>query len=117
MTIEELSPTKMCIAVIADSDAPELIDRLIEAQLPVTNLGSTGGFLSRGNRTILSGIDDSQLDLFIRIVCEVCQSRKEFVPIQTLASFGEGGLTTEPVEVLVGGAVMFVLDIERFERF
>jgi len=117
MTEEGLLPTKMCIFVIADSDAPELIDRLIESKLPVTKLGSTGGFLARGNMTIFSGVDDSQFDLAMKIVSEVCQVRKEFIPIQTLPIFGDGGFVADPVEVRVGGAVVFVLDIERFDRF
>ena len=83
----------------------------------MTNLGSTGGFLSRGNMTILSGVNDNQLDAVMKIVRETCHSRKQFVPIQGLPFLGDGGFSAEPVEVRVGGAVMFVLDIEHFDRF
>ena len=47
---------------------------------------------------------------------EICHARKEFVPVQTLPFLGDGSFSAEPVEVRVGGAIIFVLEISRFER-
>jgi uncharacterized protein YaaQ len=116
MTTEQPQPTKMCILVVSDSDANELMTQMVEGGFSVTKIGSTGGFLRRGSVTILSGVADDRLDPLLEVVREVCHARKEFVPVQTLPFLGDGGFTSEPVEVRVGGAIAFVLDIERFER-
>jgi len=116
MTTDPAAPTKMCILVVSDSDANQLMEQMVEAGFSATKIGSTGGFLRRGSVTILSGVAASRLDPLMDLVREVCHARKEFVPVQTLPFLGDGGFTAEPVEVRVGGAIVFVLDIERFER-
>jgi uncharacterized protein YaaQ len=116
MTTEQSQPTKMCILVVSDSDANELMKQMVEGGFSATKIGSTGGFLRRGSVTILSGVAEDQLDPLLEVVREVCHARKEFVPVQTLPFLGDGGFTSEPVEVRVGAAIAFILDIERFER-
>ena len=116
MTSELPVPTKMCTLVVSDSDANQLMKQIVEAGYSATKIGSTGGFLRRGSVTILSGVTDEQLEPLLYVVREICHARKEFVPVQTLPFLGDGGFTAEPVEVRVGGAIVFVLEIERFER-
>jgi uncharacterized protein YaaQ len=116
MTSEQAPPTKMCILVVSDSDANQLMKEMVAAGFSATKIGSTGGFLRRGSVTILSGVAAERLDPLLEIVREVCHARKEFVPVQTLPFLGDGGFTAEPVEVRVGGAIVFVLEIGRFER-
>jgi uncharacterized protein YaaQ len=45
-----------------------------------------------------------------------CHARTEYVPVQTLPFFCEGATPSEPVEVRVGGAIVFVVNVERFEK-
>ena len=116
MTSEQAAPNKMCILVVSDSDANQLMKEMVAAGFSATKIGSTGGFLRRGSVTILSGVAAERLDPLLDIVREVCHARKEFVPVQTLPFLGDGGFTAEPVEVRVGGAIVFVLEISRFER-
>jgi uncharacterized protein YaaQ len=114
--VEPRDPTKLCMMVVSDTDADRLMERLIERAFPATKVGSTGGFLRRGNVTIFSGVTDERVEELMSIVNDVCHARKEFVPVQTLPFLGDGGFSAEPVEVRVGGAIVFVLDIARFER-
>ena len=116
MTSEQPQPTKLCVLVVSDTDANRLMEQMVEAGFSATKIGSTGGFLRRGSVTILSGVTTDGMDRLMELVGEVCHARKEFVPVQTLPFLGEGGFPSEPVEVRVGGAIVFVLDIERFER-
>lgn len=109
-------PTKLVVMIVSDSDADRLMNRLVEEGLPATKIGSSGGFLRRGNATILSGVSDEQVDEVLVLVDELCHARKEYVPVQTLPFLGEGTFSAEPVEVRVGGAIVFVLPIDRFER-
>lgn len=107
---------KLVVIISSDSDADRLMKGLVEQGYPATKISSTGGFLHRGNATILSGVDASEVDRVLAMVRTQCQARTEFVPVQTLPFFGEGTTLSEPVEVRVGGAIVFVLNVERFEK-
>ena len=107
---------KLVIIIASDADTDRLMKALIEQGYPATKVSSTGGFLHRGNATILSGVEATEVDQVLAMVRAECHARTEFVPVQTLPFFGEGTSLTEPVEVRVGGAIVFVLDVERFEK-
>ena len=107
---------KLVVIISADSDADRLMKALIGRGYPATKISSTGGFLHRGNATILSGVEANEVDDVFAMVRTECHARTEFVPVQTLPFFGEGASLSEPVEVRVGGAIVFVLNVERFEK-
>jgi uncharacterized protein YaaQ len=109
-------PLKLVIIIAADTDADRLMRELVERGHPATKISSTGGFLHRGNATILSGVEGDQVEDVIALVRDQCQARTEYVPVQTLPFFGEGSTLSEPVEVRVGGAIVFVVNVERFEK-
>lgn len=113
---ERADPTKLVMMIVADTDADELMQALVEKGYPVTKIGSTGGFLRRGNVTIFSGVTESEVADVMAVVTEICHARKEFVPVQTLPFIGDGSFSAEPIEVRVGGAIVFVMDVDRFHR-
>ena len=106
----------MVIAVVQDQDVNPLIDRLLQGGFDATKLASTGGFLKEGNTTLLIGVDEDRVDDVVGIVKEICKSRKQL--ITPLAAVGRSISTfiPQPVEVPVGGATMFVLNVERLEK-
>jgi len=106
---------KLIVVITSDDDAEELIRKLVERGYPATKVSSTGGFLRRGNATIFSGVEASDLDNVMVIIRDHCQARTEYVPRQALP-FPESIYPAEPVQVRVGGAIVFVLPVERFER-
>ena len=109
-------PLKLVIIIASDSDADRLMKVLVERGYPATKISSTGGFLHRGSATILSGVDDGEVDDVLALVRAECHARTEYMPVQTLPFFGEGAALSEPVEVRVGGAIVFVVGVERFEK-
>ena len=110
------SSLKLVVIIASDADADRLMKSLVERGYPATKISSTGGFLRRGSATILSGVEAGEVDEVIGMVREECHARAEYVPVQTLPFFGEGTTLAEPVEVRVGGAIVFVLPVERFEK-
>ncbi len=106
---------KLLVVITADDEAEALIRKLVERGYPATKVSSTGGFLRRGSATIFSGIDADDLDNVMAIIREQCKARTEYVPAQALP-FPESILPAEPVQVRVGGAIVFVLPVERFEK-
>jgi uncharacterized protein YaaQ len=108
---------KLLLIIASSHDGDRLIDTLVSRGLPATKIASRGGFLRRGSVTILSGVDDDNVDIVMELTRRECQMRKELVPTQGLPVFGEVSIGAAPIEVQVGGATVFVMDVARFEHF
>ena len=83
---------KLIVAIVHNEDAGALVDALLDREYRATRLHSSGGFLKQSNATIIVGVEDDQVDAIVEF----------FMPY--------------PLEVEVGGATVFVLPVERFER-
>ncbi len=103
---------KLIITIVAKEDAPRVIRELLAQKFFVTKLASTGGFLRNGNTTLMIGIEDSEVDRAIAIITEFSKSRREFVPNSIISEFGM--ISATPIEVNVGGATMFIVNVEKF---
>lgn len=108
---------KLVIAVVQDKDSNILASKLVEANYKATKLASTGGFLKAGNTTFLIGTEDETVDDVLRIIKENCKSRNQLVaPISPMGGNADSYIPY-PVEVKVGGATVFVLPVDQFEKF
>ena len=107
---------KLIIAIIQDEDASRLINDLMTEGYRVTKLATTGGFLRAGNTTLLVGIEDDRLDNAMGVIERVCKSRKQIASTPAPISGTTGMYVPFPVEVTVGGATIFVLDVEQFKK-
>lgn len=107
---------KLVFAIVHDEDGHKVMDELNKGGFSVTKLCSTGGFLKAGNTTLLVGVEEASLDAVVDIIKRRSKSRKQAIN-STLTPNGMGGMFIPyPVEVVVGGATIFVLDVERFEK-
>jgi uncharacterized protein YaaQ len=107
---------KLIVAIVHNEDAGVLVDALLEREFRATRLHSSGGFLKQSNATILVGVDDAQVDDVMSIIRANCKSRTQVVnPMPPIMEPGEFFMPY-PLEVEVGGATVFVVPIERFER-
>ena len=107
---------KLIVAIVHNEDAGVLVDALLEREFRATRLHSSGGFLKQSNATILVGVDDLQVDDVMAIIRANCKSRTQVVnPMPPIMEPGEFFMPY-PLEVEVGGATVFVVPIERFER-
>lgn len=104
---------KLIIAIVHDEDVYHLIDDLTKDKFMVTKLATTGGFLKAGNTTLLIGIEDSQVDKVIGIIKDNCETRKQTVASPAPISGAAGVYIPYNIEVKVGGATVFVVDIEK----
>lgn len=106
--------SKMVIAIINDEDRGPLSDALVQAGFSATRLSSTGSFLRKGNTTLLLGLAEEDVPQVLSIFKEQCQSRQQLVPQLWLAETGMEPSYTGTVSVNVGGATVFVVDLEQF---
>ena len=102
---------KLIIMIVQDSDALKLIDALIDDGIGVTKMSTTGGFLRRGNTTLMVGIEDAQTDNTLKIIENCCKKRTKM--IMPTSAIGEPYLLGAPIEVAVGGATCFIIDCEQ----
>jgi uncharacterized protein YaaQ len=107
---------KLVFAIVHDEDGPKVMNALNKEGYGVTKLCSTGGFLKAGNTTLFTGVPEDKVDSVIEIIKKKSKSRNQVVN-SSITPNGAGGMFVPyPVEVVVGGATIFVLDVERFEK-
>ena len=105
---------KMIMAVVSGDDSNAVSAALTKARFSVTKLATTGGFLMSGNTTFLIGVDDDKVSEVIDIIAKHSKKRKQMVPSAGMMDVGM--YSAFPVEVTVGGAIVFVMNDERFEK-
>ena len=105
---------KLIIAIVQDEDASRLISQLMNDGFGVTKLATTGGFLRAGNTTLLVGVDDDRFQAAMDVIEKVCKSRKQIAPSPPSMVGMPGSYTPYPIEVVVGGATIFVLTVDQF---
>ena len=86
---------KMIVAILQDGDTESVTQALVAANLWVTEIASTGGFLRKGSSTLMIGIDDDSIDDTIQLINKNC---------------------TPSVEPMLKRATLFVLNVEHFEQ-
>lgn len=107
---------KLIIAIVNKDDTPRVTEALTKAGFFFTRIATSGGFLRTGNTTLLIGTEDHVLDKCIRVIRDHCATRNVTVPVGTGdEEFDLFGMSAEK-EITVGGAVVFVTNIERTEK-
>lgn len=111
-----LGCVKLVVAIVNPDDAGPLVDVLLEREFRATRLHSSGGFLKQSNATVILGVDDEEVQEVVALIRASCNARTQLVnPMPPILEPGEFFLPY-PLEVEVGGATVFVLPVERFER-
>ncbi|MCI9040752.1 cyclic-di-AMP receptor [Dubosiella newyorkensis] len=103
---------KLILAILSNEDSSTASRALTEKKFQVTKLNTTGGFLRAGNTTLMIGCEDEDVQEAIELIKESSRKRSELIP--SSAGYDMGRYMSFPIEVQVGGATIFVLDVEQF---
>lgn len=108
---------QLLVAVVQSVDADPLIHGLIAQGIRATRIDSVGSFLAQGNVTVLMGVEETQVKQALEVLAATCRTRRSYVSTMTpglpdAPHISSGVLV--PLEVEVGGAVVFNLPVERF---
>ena len=106
---------QLILGIVQDEDAGPVIEALTSDGFRATRINTVGGFLRKGNATILVGVERERLHRALLIVRDNCETRTEYFVPTAPGEVGEP-YPLDPIQVQVGGATVFVLDCERFER-
>lgn len=107
---------KLVFAIVHDEDSPRLMAELNKAGFRVTKLNSSGGFLRSGNTTLMIVVEEEKLDEVIELIRKFSSSRQSAINTNVTPSAMGGAYIPYPVEVMVGGATVFVVNVEKFEK-
>ena len=108
---------KLLITIVQDQDANRLMECLTEEGVQFTKISSTGGFLRAGNTTLLIGIEKEKVNRVRSLIEEACNARELQVDLPASMAGMGGAQALLPTRVTVGGAIIFVLDVERILSF
>ena len=106
---------KLVMAIVSRDDSKKVLRSLTKNRFMVTTLASTGGFLLSGNTTFLIGLEDERLEEALTLIREHSKKRAQYISPNT--SYDMEPCAPFPVEITVGGATAFILNVERFEKF
>lgn len=103
---------KLLICIVQDADVSPLMDDMVEKGFRVTKLASSGGFLRSGNTTLFTGVKDEEVKDVLAIIEKNCKKRNT---VTTMVNPNLDGsvFQTFPVEIEVGGATVFQLNLEE----
>lgn len=107
---------KLVIVVVQDDDVDVLAKKIIANNFRSTKLASTGGFLREGNTTFLIGVEKERVEELIAVISQVCKVRKQTYSTPIPPTGSAGVFIPYPVEISVGGAILFVLDVDQFVK-
>ena len=85
---------KVVIAIVRDTDDQKVLSTLVANDYRVTRVASTGGFLRRGNVTLLIGVEQAKVQGVLDLLRETCA----------------------PPELGQHRATVFVVDAAHFEQ-
>jgi uncharacterized protein YaaQ len=105
---------KLILAIVSNDDAHDVTNALNKANFTVTRLSTSGGFLRAGNTTLIIGTPQDKVEQCIELIGKESKRRIEIVP--STASYDIGRYASFPIEVQVGGATIFVLDVDQFVK-
>jgi uncharacterized protein YaaQ len=111
--VDEIQPTKLLVAIVQIDDVHELVQHLVERGFGATRIDAAGGYLRRENAVVLVAAPDQAVAGVLAVIRQSCRTRSAtwFPTIDD----GTIGLYTEPIEVEIGGAVVFAVPIDRVE--
>lgn len=107
---------KLVIAIVSSGDVDGLLRRMRARGYRATVIDQHGGFLRQGNVTLLIGVQEALVADLLKLIDAGCRARLSYInPATPMVEPGEFFIS-RPIENIEGGAICFVLNIERYER-
>lgn len=105
---------KLIMAIINDRDVGDVTGEMLKGSFSLTKIGSSGGLFRGGMTTVISAVEDGRIPAALEILKRTCKARR----------YASSEVNTDSVRIpnmsdgiTVGGATVFVLNIEESYKF
>ncbi len=105
---------QLVILVLSGYQSEELMHNLVGQRFYFTKIDSSGGMLNEPAVCLLIGLNHVRLPGLVEIVERCCQPFTQYIPTQLHTQSGYPSMSM--IEAQVGGALIYTLDVERFEQ-
>jgi uncharacterized protein YaaQ len=102
---------KMVMAIIPRDHANRVLMSLVEAGFAATYGDSRGGRLRQSQQSVFVAVEHEDVEVVLSVIKNNCRKAA------TAESSGDDETSHIPASAELGGAVVFVWDIERIENF
>ncbi len=106
---------KLILAIIQNEDEDLLVEALEAERIASTHIGSSGGFLRASNVTLMMAIEESRVECALELMRKFCKRRAKHLHT-LLPSMEARDRFMNTVSIEVGGAIVFILPLERIEK-
>ena len=103
---------KMIMAIMSRDEAERVLQALVAANLTATFMETRGGMLRQAQMTLFIAVEPDDVERVLSIIQSTCRSESVVESVE-----GDEAPTPMPVRPQLGGAVVFIWDIERIETF
>ncbi len=103
---------KLLVAVVSNDDANKVQKGLVKEGFMATRLAAKGGFLKERNAVFLIGVNDEKVPEVLDLFEKHSRTRNKIVPNAIVNEFG--AFSALPIEVTVGGATVFIMNVDQF---
>ena len=115
---KEKSKQKLLLAVIQGDDYPETVDDLNHNGFFATVLSSTGGFLKKRSITLMIGVEEHRVQAALDVLRHSAGRRQQmtYSNMSMSAAGPNPSMPMIPVQMRVGGAVVFIMDLDDIQK-
>ncbi len=114
MTTPGAEINQLVILVVSGYQAEDLMQSLVERRFYFTKVDSSGGMLNEPAVCLLIGLNSSRLPALLDLVQNCCQPYTQYIPTQLNSQSGYPSMSM--IEAQVGGALLYTMNVERFEQ-
>ncbi|QTX02828.1 transcriptional regulator [Candidatus Phytoplasma luffae] len=103
---------KLVLAIVSNEDANQVEMNLNKENFFNTRLATKGGFLKENNVTFIIGLKKEKVEQVLEIFRKYSKTKTQLIPNNIFNEFSF--YFNLPSEVSIGGATIFILDVEKF---
>lgn len=112
---DSASIDQLFVLSVSTETLMRLREQLVKRNFVFTQIESSGGIIQKESVCLLVGISSGRADELMKIIRKSCKRHRTFIPARMETSLISGAPMM--LEVEVGGALVYVLEVERFEQF
>lgn len=105
---------QLAIILASGFQPSKLQEALIRDGFSFTEMDSSGGLLQETMTCLLVGLNHARLSILLELVRTICKPIQQYVPVQV--GLPEGYANIPMVKVEVGGATVYLVNVERFDQ-